>query len=320
MNNQYWKSKYFAKNINESHVYIFRSLEIKQYLQQILKSQGFVLHTYKLNFSNSIINVFISIYRTKQTYNIIKKNKPQDTLLLKNKIKSYCERKCKFIPLPTKLKYRKILKLYKNSLFTLNSSKLNRNFLKKILESLNLFTNNKFNITLTVKEINNINTEPNANQVLLKLKKFQKTPFFPEGNNFLIPFMTQDNSAKLLTNFIAIQLKTIKRHNFFFNFLKESLVLALNQKISKIQGVKLVIKGRLNNAARAKHKIFKIGKIPQTTINSNIDYAKSTAFTLNGTLGIKVWVCKKPKKNIIKCFYNQEKLNTKKLKKANFEN
>lgn len=317
MNNQSWKSKYFAKNIDESHVYIFRSLEIKQYLQQILKNQGFVLHTYKLNFSNSVINVFISIYRTKQTYNFIKKNEPENVLSLKHKIlkkeiKTYCEQKHKFVALPTKLKSRKILKLYKNALFTLNTSKLNRNFSKKILEILNLFTNNKFNIALTVQEINSIITEPKTNQVLLKLKKFQKTPFFLEGNRFLIPFMTQNNSAKLLTNFIAVRLKTIKRHNFFFNFLKEILILTVNQKISRIQGVKLVIKGRLNNAARAKHKIFKIGKIPQTTINSNIDYAKSTAFTLNGTLGVKVWVCKK-NKNKIKCFYNQKKLNIKKL-------
>ena len=114
----------------------------------------------------------------------------------------------------------------------------------------------------------------------------------------MIPFITHEKSAGLLTNFIATQIKTIKRHNFFFNFLKESLNIAINQKISKVQGLKLVIKGRLNNAARAKKRVITIGKIPLTTINSNIDYSESTAFTSNGTIGVKAWVSRKSGKNI----------------------
>lgn len=305
-----WKSKYFEKNINESHAYIFRSLEIKQYLQKVLKNQGFILHTYKLNFSDSIINIYMSVYETEQAHSIGKRNKTthkktsqslkKKLTKLKREIKEYYKQKHLMNNVSNRLKYVKVSRLYKTCLLKLNAlnnttlkaSNLN-SFSKKILKSLNLFTNNKFNIALTVQEINYTNTNPQAKQVLLKLRKFERTPFFTEGKQFLIPFITQNNSAKLLTNFIVGQLKTIKRHNFFFNFLKESLNLVINQKISKIQGVKLIIKGRLNNAARAKHRIITVGKSPLTTINSNIDYAESTAFTSNGTLGIKVWVCEK---------------------------
>jgi small subunit ribosomal protein S3 len=55
--------------------------------------------------------------------------------------------------------------------------------------------------------------------------------------------------------------------------------------------MKIKISGRLNGRPRAKHRIISIGNgVPAITLNSNIDYAESTAYTLNGTLGIKVWV------------------------------
>lgn len=338
--NKLWKSKYFEKNNNESHSYIFKSLEIKQYLQKILKNQGFALHDYKLNFNNSVLNIFISIYKTERAFSIDKEDnsaKEKASNLLKKKIKKFYKQKNFSSKLPTKVKYTKLLKFYNTYLIKLKKSykqkylmnqinklptktkhneilkicdayllKLNltrtsvtlktlelNNFSKKILKSLNLFTNNRFNLALTVQEINYINGNPKTKQILLRLRKFERTTFYNEGKRFIIPFITQPNSAKLLTQFISTQIRTIKRHNFFFNFLKETLNSGINQKSSRIQGIKLIIKGRLNNAARAKHRIITIGKIPLTTINSNIDYSESVAFTSNGTLGIKVWVCEK---------------------------
>ena len=39
--NKYWKSKYFETHAKESHVNIFRSLEIENYLKQLLKKKRF---------------------------------------------------------------------------------------------------------------------------------------------------------------------------------------------------------------------------------------------------------------------------------------
>ena len=56
----------------------------------------------------------------------------------------------------------------------------------------------------------------------------------------------------------------------------------------------------MNGRPRAKHKIISIGNgVPAITLNSTVDYAESTAYTLNGTLGIKVWVCNNNKKNYV---------------------
>jgi small subunit ribosomal protein S3 len=58
--------------------------------------------------------------------------------------------------------------------------------------------------------------------------------------------------------------------------------------------MKIKIKGRFNGAPRAKHKIIIIGKgVPNLTIDAKIDYSEETAYTINGTFGVKVWIYEK---------------------------
>jgi ribosomal protein S3 len=61
--NKHWQAKYFEKSAKESHVNIFRSLEIENYFKQLLKKKGYNLHSYRLNFSNSVLQIFISAYK-----------------------------------------------------------------------------------------------------------------------------------------------------------------------------------------------------------------------------------------------------------------
>jgi ribosomal protein S3 len=102
----------------------------------------------------------------------------------------------------------------------------------------------------------------------------------------------------LLGTFIAEYLKTTKRHNSFFSSLSKSLNLSLKQEESRIKGIKILIKGRLNNAARSRNQYIKLGTIPLITKNRNIDYSESTAFTPNGTIGIKIWISHKKVQDI----------------------
>lgn len=295
MDNQYWKHKYFEKNSHELHTNIFRSLEIEQYLKKVLKNYGFNLHNHKLNFSNFVINIFLSIYKNKTDRKIILKNKNK-LLDLNKKIKNYYKKKSiNNNNSPTKIKYIKTLKLYRNCLLKFqkdNETKKFDSISKKIIESLNLFIKNKYNIVLTIQEINFVNLNSKTEQTLINFRKFEKAPFFIEGSTLLTPMVTHKNSAKLLSDFIALQLRT-KRHNFFLNFLKESLNFIINQKFSLIKGIKVIIKGRLNNAARSRHYLIKVGKISLIKIKSKINYSESVAFTSNGTLGIKVWINEK---------------------------
>ncbi|HAJ78165.1 MAG TPA: 30S ribosomal protein S3 [Fibrobacteres bacterium] len=58
------------------------------------------------------------------------------------------------------------------------------------------------------------------------------------------------------------------------------------------EGVKIGISGRLNGAEIARTETFKEGRIPLHTLRADIDFAKSTAVTTYGTIGVKVWICK----------------------------
>jgi small subunit ribosomal protein S3 len=72
---------------------------------------------------------------------------------------------------------------------------------------------------------------------------------------------------------------------------------AMKQSIEKVMeagaiGVKIELSGRLGGAEIARtERLFK-GKLPLHTLRANIDFARVTAFTTYGTIGIKVWINK----------------------------
>lgn len=226
-----WKLKYFEKNNNESHLNIFRSLEIESFFKQSLKKKG--IFNFKLNFSNTRITIFLSFYETRKQ----------------------------------KKKERPIKKILKNA-----------------MKSLKNFTKNQYRIILRVDTIESEKTETsllNIDFYRFKIHELQKLYFTLVGRR---------NSTKLLGVFIAKHLRATKRHNFFLSSLKTSLTLIIQQKLTRIKGIKILIKGRLNNAPRSNTRIIKIGKIPILTQNVQIEYSETTAFTPNGTIGIKIWL------------------------------
>lgn len=58
------------------------------------------------------------------------------------------------------------------------------------------------------------------------------------------------------------------------------------------QGVRVALTGRLNGAAYARDEHLSRGKLPLQTLRANIDYARGTANTTYGTIGVKVWIYK----------------------------
>lgn len=58
------------------------------------------------------------------------------------------------------------------------------------------------------------------------------------------------------------------------------------------EGIRVQVSGRLGGAEIARMEQYHEGKVPLHTLRANIDYAQSTAFTITGTVGIKVWIYK----------------------------
>lgn len=138
----------------------------------------------------------------------------------------------------------------------------------------------------------------NFKTIFKQLKKFVRKSFFKEGINILFVSFLKRKSAKLLADFLSSQFRlnqfktyemTIARKdNYFLGFLKQSIMLLVKSKTSCLTGLKIVIKGRFNKAPRAKTGNIHFGKFSLQSFNSKIDYHQSTAFTVNGTFGVKV--------------------------------
>lgn len=205
-----------------------------------------------------------------------------------------------------KLKKRiRVLTAYKNSLKLKNYKNIKHlkfnNFSEQLLESLSTYVNKKFNISVTFQNLNkglSLNlTNFQANflkKKLLGLRRESRNLFFKETVNILVISVIRKNSAQLLAEFIAYQLGNMKRHSFFLIFVKRFIITLISEKkFSNISGTKFAIKGRFNGVPRARKRIYESGKVPTQTINSNIDYHQATAYTPNGTFGVKVWICQK---------------------------
>jgi small subunit ribosomal protein S3 len=87
----------------------------------------------------------------------------------------------------------------------------------------------------------------------------------------------------------------MKRHNVFFNFLKQALIVFVMSSLSNVDGIKILIKGRLNGVPRAKKKLILVGNVTTQKIEKNLDYSETTSYTTNGTFGVKVWISEKIK-------------------------
>lgn len=58
------------------------------------------------------------------------------------------------------------------------------------------------------------------------------------------------------------------------------------------QGVKIVVKGRLDGVEIARQETFSWGKMPLHTLRSEIDYSRGAAHTIYGAVGVKIWIYK----------------------------
>ena len=72
--------------------------------------------------------------------------------------------------------------------------------------------------------------------------------------------------------------------------MKQTLAKIIANK--QVKGAKLQMGGRLDGAEIARTEHLEEGNLPLQTLRADIDYAKATALTTYGTIGIKVWIYK----------------------------
>ena len=107
-----------------------------------------------------------------------------------------------------------------------------------------------------------------------------------------------DLNAKLVADSIAYQ---IANRGPFRGAQKRAIRNAME---AGAKGIKTAVSGRLGGAEMARTEWYVEGTVPLHTLRANIDYATSTAQTIYGKIGVKVWI------------YTGEVLNTKKQDKG----
>ncbi len=106
---------------------------------------------------------------------------------------------------------------------------------------------------------------------------------------------------------IQLNINEIKRPELDAYLVAESVAGQLESKISfrramkkaimstmrmGAEGVRILCSGRLGGAEMARREQYKEGRIPLHTLRADIDFARATAKTTYGAIGVKVWICK----------------------------
>lgn len=254
--------KYIEKNREESALFLYKGLEINDYVERTLKLYGFILVECKLSHSYSDLKVFISFY------DMLHDNKSSKVF--------------------TNLTYMN----RKNVIITLVNDVL--------LASFSLYHPKKTKISFKLQNLNKkfetslVKVKENEYKNLLK--KFRFNLEFKEILKASFIVVTEKNSAKLLAKLISYHIHKIhkqRKHNFLISFFNKVFESIISLEFSSIVGLKVLISGRLNGAPRAKSKAFRVGSVSLQSDKHYVDYCEDTAYTVYGTFGVKVWVFEK---------------------------
>ena len=117
----------------------------------------------------------------------------------------------------------------------------------------------------------------------------------------------RDELKHLTSKEIYININEIKRPELNAQLVADNISHQLEQRVSfrravkkavasavrlGAEGIKVVCGGRLGGAEMSRvEKSEPAGRVPLHTLRADIDYAKSTAYTTSGTVGVKVWIC-----------------------------
>ena len=103
----------------------------------------------------------------------------------------------------------------------------------------------------------------------------------------VVEVKSPDSSAAVVAEHIVDQIE--KRTPY-----RRTLRMAMTKIMAsrEVKGAKLQVAGRLDGAEIARSEHMEQGALPLQTLRAEIDFARATAHTTYGTVGVKVWIYK----------------------------
>jgi small subunit ribosomal protein S3 len=117
----------------------------------------------------------------------------------------------------------------------------------------------------------------------------------------------KEELQRLTSQKVQLNVNEVKRPELDAHLVAENIARQLEAKVSfrramkraitgtmrmGAEGVRICCSGRLGGAEMARREEYREGKIPLHTIRADIDYARATAYTTYGIIGVKVWICR----------------------------
>ena len=115
----------------------------------------------------------------------------------------------------------------------------------------------------------------------------------------------REELRKLTDKDIQININEIKRPELDASLVAQNIAQQLEGRVSfrramkqalgaamrmGAQGIRIKLGGRLGGAEMSRTEQYMEGRVPLHTLRADIDYAQATAFTIQGTCGVKVWI------------------------------
>ena len=251
-----WDSFYFLNNSLKLNNYLIQDLNIKKYIERVCLHQDKVVLSFKIFRDFNNVFIFLKLFYWKNYRNKFLRSKK------KTRLSSY---------------------------YNLNKIMNLEQHLKTNIQSF-------FNISNALVFIIKNKSQKFFYKTLIlkKLSSFKFNKFFRKSLQF-IKFSFETKNVKLLSISIARAIERDPKHLRFFSFLKKILIVFYSfynfnsSTFKKIKGYRIEINGKFNGKPRAKKKIIAKGPMPFSSIDSNITYHFSQAYTKYGVFGIKVW-------------------------------
>ncbi len=117
----------------------------------------------------------------------------------------------------------------------------------------------------------------------------------------------EEELKKVFDKNVKVQISEIKRPELDAELVAKNIATQISGRISHrramktaitaamrmgAEGIRVKCGGRLAGSEMARTEQYKEGRIPLHTLRADIDYAVSTAQTIYGSIGVKVWICR----------------------------
>ncbi len=117
----------------------------------------------------------------------------------------------------------------------------------------------------------------------------------------------RDELKELTGKEVSLNIQEIKKPELDAQLVADNLARQLSQRVAfrralkkaiastmrmGAEGIRVVVAGRIGGSEMGRRERSEpAGRVPLHTLRTDIDYATATAYTVSGTVGVKVWIC-----------------------------